>query len=57
MAVFVATFLGTVALHTLWDSVGSGLLYLAVGSGSLGWLLVQLHRYRVPRAPLLTPTG
>jgi RsiW-degrading membrane proteinase PrsW (M82 family) len=44
--IFVATLLGVIVLHALWDSIGALLGYLVVGLVSVGWLLVQMHRYR-----------
>lgn len=43
---FVGTFLGAVALHAAWDSFGGVLAYVVLAVLSLGWLMVQLRRYR-----------
>jgi RsiW-degrading membrane proteinase PrsW (M82 family) len=45
--VFAATFVGAVALHTLWDSIGTAVAYLVLAVVSMGWLLLEMRRYRV----------
>lgn len=53
-AIFLGTLLGAIILHTLWDSIGTILGYLLLGAASVGWLLVQMRRYRTfgeARAP------
>jgi RsiW-degrading membrane proteinase PrsW (M82 family) len=44
---FVATFVGAVTLHTLWDSIGSMLGYVGLGIISIGWLMLAIRHYRV----------
>jgi RsiW-degrading membrane proteinase PrsW (M82 family) len=44
--IFVATFAGAVALHALWDSLGSIIAYVVLGAVSIGWLLLEMRRYR-----------
>ena len=44
--VFVLTFIGAVILHTLWDTFDNLWVYLILGTVSLGWLFIELARYR-----------
>jgi RsiW-degrading membrane proteinase PrsW (M82 family) len=44
--ILLATFAGAVTLHTLWDSLGFTLAYVLLGVASVGWLLVDIRRYR-----------
>jgi RsiW-degrading membrane proteinase PrsW (M82 family) len=44
--IFAATFAGAVALHALWDTIGTEIAYVVLGLISMGWLLIVLHRYR-----------
>jgi RsiW-degrading membrane proteinase PrsW (M82 family) len=44
--IFLATFAGAVTLHTLWDSLGFTLAYVVLGVASVGWLLMDIRRYR-----------
>jgi protease PrsW len=44
--IFVLTFLGAVVLHALWDSFDTIIAYAVLGTISLTWLLIELHRYR-----------
>lgn len=46
LAVLLGTFAGAVTLHALWDSLGSTIAYIVLGVLSVGWLLVELRRYR-----------
>lgn len=41
---FLATFVGVVVLHGVWDWVGSLWGYLVLGLISLGWLRHEVHR-------------
>jgi RsiW-degrading membrane proteinase PrsW (M82 family) len=43
---FAATFAGAVALHTAWDSFGGIIAFTILAVLSLGWLMVELRRYR-----------
>jgi RsiW-degrading membrane proteinase PrsW (M82 family) len=43
---FAATFAGAVALHTAWDSFGGVVAYVILAVLSLGWLMLELRRYR-----------
>ncbi|BCY08246.1 hypothetical protein L3i22_033340 [Actinoplanes sp. L3-i22] len=43
---FVLTFLAAVGLHAAWDSFGTEIAYIVVGGVSMGWVLLELHRYR-----------
>lgn len=43
---FLLTFAGAVALHTCWDTFTSPWAYVVLGLLSLGWLFVELARYR-----------
>jgi hypothetical protein len=44
--VFVATFVGAVTLHTVWDSIGTVIVYVLLAVASVGWLLLEIRRYR-----------
>jgi RsiW-degrading membrane proteinase PrsW (M82 family) len=44
--IFLGTFAGAVALHTLWDTFDNLWVYLGLGIVSLGWLFIELARYR-----------
>jgi len=43
---FALTFLGAVVLHTLWDMSNNLWVYVVLGVISLGWLFIELARYR-----------
>ena len=43
---FLATFVGAVILHTCWDTFNNLPAFLILAALSLGWLFVELHRYR-----------
>jgi RsiW-degrading membrane proteinase PrsW (M82 family) len=43
---FVLTFAGAVVLHTCWDTFTGLWAYIILGILSLGWLFVELARYR-----------
>lgn len=43
---FLGTFLGAVVLHTCWDTFNNLWAYLVLAAVSLGWLFVELARYR-----------
>lgn len=57
---FLGTFVGAVALHTAWDTIGGTIPFAVLAVVSLGWLFAALHRYRAfaehtawaPREPL-----
>jgi RsiW-degrading membrane proteinase PrsW (M82 family) len=51
--VFLGTLAGAVVLHTLWDSIGAILGYVVLGAVSVGWLLLEMRRYRT-FAPAVT---
>jgi len=44
--IFLGTFAGAVVLHTLWDTFDNLWVYLGLGIVSLGWLFIELARYR-----------
>jgi RsiW-degrading membrane proteinase PrsW (M82 family) len=44
--VFLGTLLGAIVLHALWDSIGAILGYVVLGAISVGWLLLEMRRYR-----------
>jgi protease PrsW len=46
MLTFVGTFIGTVILHTCWDSFQGVIPFIVLALISLGWLSVALRRYR-----------
>ncbi len=46
LLIFLATFVGVVALHTAWDSFGTTLAYVVLATVSLGWLALALRHYR-----------
>jgi len=43
---FLLTFAGAVVLHTLWDTFDNLWVYLILGTISIGWLFIELARYR-----------
>ncbi|GAA2604210.1 PrsW family intramembrane metalloprotease [Paractinoplanes durhamensis] len=43
---FLLTFAGAVALHTCWDTFTNLWAYIILGAISLGWLFIELARYR-----------
>jgi protease PrsW len=43
---FLLTFIGAVALHTLWDSIGAVIPFIIVALVSITWLFLALRRYR-----------
>lgn len=45
---FIATFIGVVALHTLWDAFPGLLTFVVLALVSVGWLLWEMHRSRTP---------
>jgi RsiW-degrading membrane proteinase PrsW (M82 family) len=45
-AEFAATFIGAVALHTLWDTYAGLVAFIILAVISLGWLFLALRRYR-----------
>jgi RsiW-degrading membrane proteinase PrsW (M82 family) len=45
---FIATFIGVVALHTVWDAFPGLVTFLVVALISIAWLLWELHRSRTP---------
>ena len=42
---FAGTFVGVVALHTLWDTLSNVVVFVVLAIVSLGWLFWTLHRY------------
>ncbi|GAA4717843.1 PrsW family intramembrane metalloprotease [Phytohabitans rumicis] len=44
--IFLGTLAGAIVLHALWDSLGGLLAYLVLGLISVGWLLLEMRRYR-----------
>ncbi|HEX8346349.1 MAG TPA: PrsW family intramembrane metalloprotease [Actinoplanes sp.] len=43
---FIATFVGAVVLHTLWDTFSGVIPFIILAVISLGWLFWALHRYK-----------
>jgi RsiW-degrading membrane proteinase PrsW (M82 family) len=43
---FIATFVGAVILHTCWDTFGGVIPFIILAVISLGWLFLELRRYR-----------
>jgi RsiW-degrading membrane proteinase PrsW (M82 family) len=43
---FIATFVGAVILHTLWDTFTGIPTFIVLGIVSIGWLFWALHRYK-----------
>jgi protease PrsW len=43
---FIATFIGAVALHAAWDTFNGIVPFLILAVVSLGWLFLELRRYR-----------
>jgi RsiW-degrading membrane proteinase PrsW (M82 family) len=43
---FIATFIGAVALHTAWDTFDGIVPFIILAIISLGWLFLELRRYR-----------
>jgi protease PrsW len=46
LGTFLGVFAFAIALHTLWDSIGSSLAYLVLSVVSVGSLLYAMRRYR-----------
>jgi protease PrsW len=44
--IFVGTFIGAVILHTAWDTFSGIIPFIILAIISLGWLFIELRRYR-----------
>ncbi|WP_433295879.1 PrsW family intramembrane metalloprotease [Actinoplanes sp. CA-030573] len=44
--IFIGTFAGAVALHAAWDTFNNLWAYVILGVISIGWLFLELSRYR-----------
>jgi RsiW-degrading membrane proteinase PrsW (M82 family) len=44
--IFVGTFIGAVILHTAWDTFSGIIPFIILAVISLGWLFIELRRYR-----------
>ena len=57
--VFVLTFLAVAILHAAWDTFNTPVAYVLIGIVSLGWVLLELHRYRRsdPRSTVIGGPG
>lgn len=44
--IFIGTFIGAVALHAAWDTFNNLWAYVILGVISIGWLFLELSRYR-----------
>lgn len=46
LVLFLLTFAAAVGLHAAWDTFGTEIAYIVIGGLSMGWILLQLHRYQ-----------